>query len=94
MVSLETIIQQKQSGGILSNTDIQFIVESYTLGMISDDKMTTWLNAVFQNGMSHGETLNYTRAMVNSGVNLNFSHFFVFLTSSKYTILVGTSTGL
>ena len=74
MVSLETIIQQKQSGGILSNTNIQFIVESYTLGMISDDKMTTWLNAVFQNGMSHEETLEYTKVMLNSGITLDFSH--------------------
>ena len=74
MVSLETIIHQKQSGEILSNTNIQYIVNGYTLGVISDDEMTAWLNAVFQNGMSHKETLDYTRAMVNSGVTLDFSY--------------------
>ena len=72
--SLETIIQQKQSGEILSNTNIQYIVNGYTLGVISDDDMTAWLKAVFQNGMAHEETLDYTRAMVNSGITLDFSH--------------------
>ena len=74
MVSLETIIHQKQSGEILSNTNIQYIVNGYTSGVISDDEMTTWLIAVFQNGMSHEETLEYTRVMLNSGITLDFSH--------------------
>ena len=74
MVALETIIQQKQSGEILSNTNIQFIVDGYTSGVISDDEMTTWLIAVFQNGMSHEETLEYTKVMLNSGITLDFSH--------------------
>jgi len=42
--------------------------------MISDDEMTIWLNAVFQNGMSHEETLEYTKLMLNSGITLDFSH--------------------
>ena len=74
MVALETIIQQKQSGEILSNSNIQFIVDGYTAGVISDDEMTTWLIAVFQNGMSHEETLEYTKVMLNSGITLDFSH--------------------
>ena len=36
--------------------------------------MTTWLIAVFQNGMSHEETLEYTKVMLNSGITLDFSH--------------------
>ena len=74
MVSLETIVHQKKSGGILSNTNIQYIVNGYTLGIISDNEMTAWLNAVFQNGMSHEETLEYTKVMLNSGITLDFSH--------------------
>jgi pyrimidine-nucleoside phosphorylase len=74
LVALETIIQQKQSGEILSNTNIQFIVDGYTSGVISDDEMTTWLIAVFQNGMSHEETLEYTKVMLNSGITLDYSH--------------------
>ena len=94
MVSLESIIQQKQSGGILSNTNIQYIVNGYTSGLISDDEMTAWLNAVFQNGMSHEETLNYTRTMVNSGVTLNFSHLPGFVLDKHSTGGVGDKVSL
>ncbi len=94
MVSLESIIQQKQSGGILSNTNIQYIVNGYTSGLISDDEMTAWLNAVFQNGMSHEETLDYTRAMVNSGVTLNFSHLPGFVLDKHSTGGVGDKVSL
>ena len=94
MVSLESIIQQKQSGGILSNTNIQYIVNGYTSGLISDDEMTAWLNAVFQNGMSHEETLNYTRAMVNSGVTLDFSHLSGYVLDKHSTGGVGDKVSL
>jgi len=94
LVSLESIIQQKQSGGILSNTNIQYIVNGYTSGLISDDEMTAWLNAVFQNGMSHEETLNYTRTMVNSGVILNFSHLPGFVLDKHSTGGVGDKVSL
>ena len=94
MVSLETIVHQKQSGGILSNTNIQYIVNGYTSGVISDDEMTAWLNAVFQNGMSHEETLDYTRAMVNSGVTLDFSHLPGYVLDKHSTGGVGDKVSL
>ena len=94
MVSLETIVHQKQSGGILSNTNIQYIVNGYTSGVISDDEMTAWLNAVFQNGMSHEETLDYTRAMVNSGVTLDFSHLSGYVLDKHSTGGVGDKVSL
>ena len=94
MVSLETIVHQKQSGGILSNTNIQYIVNGYTSGVISDDEMTAWLNAVFQNGMSHEETLDYTRAMVNSGVSLDFSHLPGYVLDKHSTGGVGDKVSL
>jgi pyrimidine-nucleoside phosphorylase len=94
LVSLETIVHQKQSGGILSNTNIQYIVNGYTSGVISDDEMTAWLDAVFQNGMSHEETLDYTRAMVNSGVTLDFSHLPGYVLDKHSTGGVGDKVSL
>ena len=41
---------------------------------LSDDEMTIWLKAVYHNGMSHEETLEYTNVMLNSGITLDFSH--------------------
>ena len=94
MALLETIIQQKQSGDILSNTNIQFIVDGYTSGVISDDEMTTWLTAVFQNGMSHEETLEYTKVMLNSGMTLDFSHLNGFVLDKHSTGGVGDKVSL
>ncbi len=94
MFSLESIIHQKQSGGILSNANIQDMVNGYTSGLISDDEMTSWLNAVFQNGMSHEETLNYTRAMVDSGVTLDFSNLPGYVLDKHSTGGVGDKVSL
>ena len=94
MVSSESIIQQKQSGGILSNTKIQDIVNGYTSGIISDDEMTAWLKAVCQNGMSYDETLDYTRAMVNSGINLDFSYLPGYVLDKHSTGGVGDKVSL
>ncbi len=94
MVSLESIIHQKQSGGIISNANIQDIVNGYTSGIISDDEMTAWLDAVFQNGMSHEETLDYTRAMVNSGVTLDFPHLPGYVLDKHSTGGVGDKVSL
>jgi len=94
LVPLETIIQQKQSGGILSNSNIQFIVDGYTSGAISDDEMTSWLNAVSQNGMSHEETLEYTKVMLNSGITLDFSHLNGFVLDKHSTGGVGDKVSI
>jgi len=94
LFSLESIIHQKQSGGILSNANIQDMVNGYTSGLISDDEMTSWLNAVFQNGMSHEETLNYTRAMVDSGVTLDFSNLPGYVLDKHSTGGVGDKVSL
>lgn len=94
MVSLESIIHQKKSGGILSNTHIQDMVNGYTSGIISDDEMTAWLKAVYNQGMSHDETLNYTKTMVNSGVTLNFSHLPGYVLDKHSTGGVGDKVSL
>ena len=70
------------------------MVNGYTSGLISDDEMTSWLNAVFQNGMSHEETLNYTRAMVDSGVTLDFSNLPGYVLDKHSTGGVGDKVSL
>ena len=73
MVSSKSIIKKKQNGINLSADEIEFMVNDYTVGSISDDFMTLWLTAVFENGMDYEETLNYTKSMLSSGLELNFS---------------------
>ena len=74
MFSPESVSEKKQSGKSLSQSEIEFIVNGYTAGSIFDDEMTIWLKAVFDHGMNHEETLNYTQSMLNSGAQLDFSH--------------------
>ena len=38
--------------------EIEYIVDSYTSDIISDEKMTEWLKAVYLNGMVFEETIN------------------------------------
>ena len=74
MFSPESVAEKKQRGQSLSQSEIEFIVNGYTAGSILDNEMTIWLKAVFDHGMNHEETLNYTQSMLNSGAQLDFSH--------------------
>ena len=74
MFSPESVAEKKQSGQSLSQSEIEFIVNGYTAGTIFDNEMTIWLKAVFDQGMNHEETMNYTQSMLNSGAHLDFSH--------------------
>ena len=56
--------------------------------------MTTWLNAVFKYGMSHEETLEYTKIMINSGITLDFSHLNGFVLDKHSTGGVGDKVSL
>ena len=74
MYSPDSIIEKKLNGNSLTQPEIEFIVNEYTAGSISDNTMTYWLRAVIDYGMNHEETLNYTQCMLNSGVTLDFSY--------------------
>ena len=74
MFSPYSVTEKKQSGNSLSQSEIEFMVNGYTAGTISDDEMSPWLKAVFDHGMKHEETLHYTQSMLHSGVTLDFSH--------------------
>ncbi len=83
-------ITTKVTTGIpLTTEEIAYIVNGYTNGSISDDSMTDWLKAVFEKGMSHRETLDYTRTMLDSGATLNFNHLNGFVVDKHSTGGVG-----
>jgi len=75
-------------------SEIEFIVSEYTSYNISDDTMTLWLRAVFENGMNHKETLNYTQSMLHSGVTLDFSHLNGYVMDKHSTGGVGDKVSL
>ena len=94
MFSLDTVTEKKQSGNNLSQPEIEFIINGYTAGTISDDEMTIWLKTVFDHGMNHEETLNYTQSMLNSGIILDFSHLPGFVIDKHSTGGVGDKVSI
>ena len=74
MLSPSVIINRKKSEKSLSQSEINYIVNGYTSGDITNNEMTDWLHAIFKKGMNYQETMHYTKSMVESGEQLDFSH--------------------
>ena len=56
-----------------SFVDLSNIVNAFSTGDISEDKMRDWIEKIYYKGMSAEESANYTQAIINSGVKLDFS---------------------
>ena len=94
MLSTVSITEKKQKGESLFQPEIEFIVNGYTAGTISDDDMTCWLQAIVQQGMSHEETVDYTSSLLNSGAQLDFSHLSGYVIDKHSTGGVGDKISL
>ena len=78
----------------MPDSKIQFIINGYISGEISDNEMTSWLKEVFQKGMSHEEIINYTHSMVKSGAELDLSHLPGFIIDKHSTGGIGDKVSL
>lgn len=67
------LIEQKRDGKELSEDQIFWFVQEYTSGKIPDYQASAFLMAVYLNGMTHQETFQLTRAMAESGEQLDLS---------------------
>ncbi len=67
------IIAKKRDNHELSEKEIQFFINGYTGGNITDYQMAAFLMAVYFNGMTDLECENLTRCMVNSGDVIDLS---------------------
>mgnify|MGYP001462852527 CR=1 FL=1 len=67
------LINRKKSGIRHSAEEINWIVNHFTQGKISDAQMASWLMAVNFNGLDPDETIEYTRALVESGETIQFT---------------------
>ena len=68
------LIRKKRDKESLSKEEIKFLISSYTKNKIPDYQFSSFLMAVFLNGMNSEETSYLTEAMLYSGkvVNLDF----------------------
>jgi len=67
------IIRKKRDQEELSQREIEFFISEYSKGNIPDYQASSFLMAVYLNGMSQKEISDLTMAMANSGDKLNLS---------------------
>nr|MBQ8252391.1 pyrimidine-nucleoside phosphorylase [Lachnospiraceae bacterium] len=67
------LIMKKRNGEALSEEEIKFMVNSYTMGEIPDYQMSAMMMAIYFRGMTQDETLALTMAMAESGDILDLS---------------------
>ena len=61
------IIEKKKNGQALTNEEIQYFIDGYVSGEIPDYQVSALLMAIVLKGMTHEETFQLTKAMMNSG---------------------------
>ncbi|RPF22477.1 thymidine phosphorylase [Myceligenerans xiligouense] len=67
------VIRAKRDGLTLSGPQIDWVVDAYTRGVVTDYQMSALAMAIFLNGMSRVEVAHWTGAMIASGERLDFS---------------------
>ena len=68
------IINKKRLGKILSEKELEFVIDGYLDGSIYDYQMSSLLMAIVLKGMTNKEIVNLTKIMLNSGERLDLSN--------------------
>ncbi|MGH3356829.1 MAG: thymidine phosphorylase [Nocardioidaceae bacterium] len=67
------IIVTKRDGGELSDSQIDWVIDAYTRGVVADEQASALAMAILLNGMNRREIKRWTAAMTASGERLDFS---------------------
>ncbi|GGM25260.1 thymidine phosphorylase [Micromonospora sonchi] len=67
------VIRVKRDGGVLSDAQIDWVVDAYTRGAVADEQMSALAMAILLNGMTGAEIARWTAAMIASGERLDLS---------------------
>lgn len=65
------VIRAKRDGRVLSDAEIDWVIDAYTRGLVADEQMSALAMAIFFNGMTPAETARWTQAMISSGERLS-----------------------
>ncbi|RVW04517.1 thymidine phosphorylase [Rhodococcus spongiicola] len=68
-----SIISAKRDGRELTDAQIDWVIESFTHGVVADEQMSALAMAIYFRGMTRREIACWTAAMVASGRRLDFS---------------------
>jgi thymidine phosphorylase len=66
------VIRTKRDRGVLSDAQIDWVIDAYTRGAVADEQMSALGMAIFLNGMTRPEIARWTHAMIESGERLGF----------------------
>lgn len=72
-MDIKNIIDKKALGKKLTKQEINYFIEGYLNGTITDYQASALLMAIRINGMTENETFALTSAMLNSGIKMDFS---------------------
>jgi thymidine phosphorylase len=67
------IIALKRDRNVLSDDQIDWVVDAYTRGVVADEQMSALAMAILLNGMERHEISRWTGAMIRSGEKMNWS---------------------
>lgn len=67
------IIAAKRDKHVLTNAQIDWVVDAFTRGVVADEQMSALAMAILLNGMTPAEIARWTQAMINSGERMNWS---------------------
>ena len=67
------VITAKRDGGELTDSQIDWVVDAYTRGVVADEQMSALAMAILLNGMTRREIARWTQAMIASGERMSFS---------------------
>ena len=67
------LISIKRDRGVLSDSQIDWMIDAYVRGIVADEQMSAMAMAILLNGMQNTEISRWTDAMIKSGERLDFS---------------------
>ena len=88
------LITKKRDGGVLSSEEIKFIIDSYVKGDTPDYQISSFLMAVFYQGMDDEEQYALTKAMLESGEEIDLTKIEGIKVDKHSTGGVGDKTSL
>ncbi|HMU36813.1 MAG TPA: thymidine phosphorylase, partial [Marmoricola sp.] len=67
------VIMAKRDGHELTDSQIDWVIDAYTKGVVADEQMSALAMAILLRGMKSRETARWTHAMIDSGERMDFS---------------------